>query len=160
MELWRLRAREFLSARSTHDSCEDESLDEALSSPNSAPMNWGHGHGDRGETTLSERGWGTGQTTHMSSLLSLSPVLPPAELWVWQPGWDQVWHLSTRQRSHRCGVPPSAPCGRTRAWQQGREGEMRWWRGGKKKTKSCCCCWCFETFLSNPEVKAETGALR
>lgn len=57
MELWRLRAREFLSARSTHDSCEDESLDEALSSPNSAPMNWGYG--DRGETTLSERGWGT-----------------------------------------------------------------------------------------------------
>lgn len=40
MESWRLRAREFLSARSTHDSREDESLAEALSSSlNSAPMN-------------------------------------------------------------------------------------------------------------------------
>lgn len=57
MELWRLRAREFLSARSTHDSWEEESLAEALSSPNSAPMNWRHR--DRGDTTLSERGWST-----------------------------------------------------------------------------------------------------
>lgn len=36
MELWRLRAREFLS---TNDSLADESLAEALSSPNSAPLN-------------------------------------------------------------------------------------------------------------------------
>lgn len=65
MELWRLRAREFLSARSTHDNREvekEESLAEALSSPNSAPMNWrqrdGDRHRDREETTLSERGCG------------------------------------------------------------------------------------------------------
>lgn len=58
MELWRLRAREFLSARSTHDSREDEreeSLAEALSSPNSAPMNWRQDKDrDKGETTLSD----------------------------------------------------------------------------------------------------------
>lgn len=65
MELWMLRAREFLSARSTHDNREvaiEVSLAEALSSSNSAPMNWRHSggdrHRDREEMTLSERGCG------------------------------------------------------------------------------------------------------
>lgn len=58
MELWRLRAREFLSARSTQDSREDESLAEALSSssPNSAPRNWGGGaEGGRNDSVTEEQ---------------------------------------------------------------------------------------------------------
>lgn len=148
MELWRLRAREFLSARSTHDSREDESLAEALSSPNSAPMNWGHGHRDRGETTLSERGWGAEDKPLTCPLVS-------------------VCHLFFLQRNLgldsqdqiRCGISQLAdilidvafplqphvvvhvPAGRT-----GRE-RLCWWWGGNKKTQSCCCCWCLVTFF-------------
>lgn len=104
----------------------------------------------RGETTLSEkrteRRW---ETNQMSSRLSLSPALPPGEPWVWRPGSDQVCHPSARWRSHRCGVPPSAPRCRTHAW---------WGKKNKKQSKKQICCWCFLTFfLSNTEVKTGTG---
>lgn len=56
-----------------------------------------------------------GETAQMSFRLSLSPVHPPGEPWVWRPGSDQVWHLSAPRCFHRCGVPLSAPRCRTRA---------------------------------------------
>lgn len=157
MELWRLRAREFLSARSTLDNCKGErvqSLAEALSSPNSAPINWRQ---DRGNNTVREEMECWGAITQTSFGLSLSPVRPPEKPWAWQPGSDQVWRLSAPQRFRRRGVQRWAPDCRTRACPAGRERKLCGDGGGETQSKSAAdALW---HVLSNPEVKTGTGAL-
>lgn len=153
MELWRLRAREFLSARSTHDSREEESLAEALSSPNSAPINWRHRDRDRGETTLSERWWSAEEKP------LTCPFVSVCHLFVLQGdlGFDS-------QDQIRCGIPQLADVRVDVPLQPHivvhvpvRRGEIWWW--GKTQSKSVVdASWHY--FLSNPEVITETGALR
>lgn len=152
MELCRLRAREFLSARSTHDSREDESLAEALSSPNSAAMNWSHRDRDRGEATVSERGWSAVEKPLRCPFVSL------CHLFVLRgnlgfDGQDQI----------RCGVSQLAdvlidvalplqshvvvhvPV--RRAGREGCGGGGGGWVGEGGETTKQICCWCFMTFF-------------
>lgn len=152
MELWRLRAREFLSARSTLDNREDEregSLAEALSSSNSAPMNWRRERGqDKGNDTVRNRMEHRGTSVQMSFCFDLSPARPQGEPWAWLPGSDQVWRPSAPRRSRRCGVPPSPQCCRTRACE------------GEKHKANLLLMLHVIFFFSNPEVITEIGALR
>lgn len=156
MELWRLRAREFLSARSIHDRREDESLAEALSSPNSAPVNWRRGDADKdrdkGETTLSGRRWSAEEKPLRCPFVSV------CHLFVLQ---GKLWFDS--QDQIRCGVS-QLPCGlidvpfhlhphivvhvSVRRSCRERRGS-----GGETQSKSAVdALW---HFLSNPEVRTE-----
>ena len=133
MELWRLRAREFLSARSTHDRREDESLAEALSSPKSAAMNWRHR--DREGKRHCQRG---GQSAAEKPITC--PLVSACHLLFLQgnlgfDGQDQI----------RCVIPQLANVLIDVAFHL--QPHVVVHMPGEDKNTKQICCWCFLTFF-------------